>query len=135
MMLVSSVLTPTPNGPIIIMFIEIALYIILNAVPELIYQSRASGVELLVASYHFIIENWPEWFAPNIIITFAGWALMQALNPLASVLAAPLHIVVIASPIGFFLTYLMMFRGLLFSELNGSNRRARIYRYKARDST
>ncbi len=72
MMLVSSALYQTPNGDIIIMFIQIALYIILNAVPELIYQSRASGVEILVASYHFIIENWPEWFAPNIIITFAG---------------------------------------------------------------
>lgn len=135
MMLVSSALYRTPNGDIIIMFIQIALYIILNAVPELIYQSRASGVELLVASYHFIIENWPEWFAPNIIITFAGWALMQVLNQLASALAAPLYIIVIASLIGFFLTYLMIFRGLLFSELNGSNRRARIYRYKTRDST
>ncbi len=135
MMLVSSVLTPIPNGNIIVMFIQIALYIILNAVPELIYQSRASGIELLVASYYFIIENWPEWFAPNIIITFAGWVLMQALNPLASVLAAPLNIFVIASLIGIFLAYLMIFRGLLFSELNGSNRRARIYRYKAHDST
>ncbi len=135
MMLVSSVLTPIPNGHIIVMFIQIALYIILNAVPELIYQSRASGIELLVASYYFIIENWPEWFAPNIIITFAGWVLMQALNPLASVLAAPLNIFVIASLIGIFLAYLMIFRGLLFSELNGSNRRARIYRYKAHDST
>ncbi len=135
MLLVSSVPVQTPYGPIIIVFIQIALYIILNAVPELIYQSGASGVELLVASYHFIIENWQEWFVPNIIITFAGWALMQALNPLASVLARPLHIFIIASLIGFFLTYLMIFRGLLFSELNGSNRRARIYRYKARDST
>ena len=60
---------------------------------------------------------------------------MQALNPLASVLVAPLNIFIIASLIGFFLTYLMIFRGLLFSELNGSNRRARIYRYKAHDST
>ena len=135
MMLVSSVLVQTPNGPIIIMFIQISLYIILNAVPELIYQSRASGVEILVASYHFIIENWPEWFAPNIIITIAGWALMLALNPLASAFAAPLYIFVIASLIGFFITYLMIFRGLLFSELNGSNRRARVYRYKVRDST
>ncbi len=135
MMVVSSVLTPNPNGHIIIMFIQIALYIFLNAVPELIYQSRASGVDLLGASYHFIIENWAEWFAPNIIITFAGWALMQAINPLASVLAAPLNIFVIASLIGFFLAYLMIFRGLLFTELNDSNRRARIYRYKARDST
>jgi len=135
MMLVSSVLVQTPNGSIIIMFIQIALYIIFNAVPELIYQSHASGVEILVASYHFIIENWPEWFAPNIIITIAGWAMMHALNPLARALSAPLYIFVIASLIGFFLTYLMIFRGLLYSELNGSNRRARIYRYKVHDLT
>ncbi len=134
-MLVSSVLVQIPNGSIIIMFIQIALYIIFNAVPELIYQSRASGVEILVASYQFIIENWPEWFAPNIIITIAGWAMMRALNPLARALSAPLYIFVIASLIGFFLTYLMIFRGLLYSELNGSNRRARIYRYKVHDLT
>ncbi len=60
---------------------------------------------------------------------------MQVLNQLASALAAPLYIFVIASLIGFFLTYLMIFRGLLFSELNGSNRRARVYRYKVHDST
>ena len=134
-MLVSSVLAPSPNSDVILRLIWIALYIILNAVPELIYQSRASGVEILVASYHFIIENWPEWFAPNIIITFAGWVLMQAFNPLASALSAPLYIFVIASIIGFFLTYLMIFRGLLFSDLNGSNRRSRVYRYQARNST
>jgi len=28
---------------------------------------------------------------------------------------------------------LMIFRGILFSELDGSNRRSRVYRYKLRD--
>ncbi len=134
MMLVSSVLAQTPKGDIIYRFVQIALYIILNAVPELIYQSRASGVELLGASYHFIIENWPEWFTPNIIITFVGWAVTEALYPLTGVLSTPIQVFAIVSIIGLFLTYLMIFRGLLFSELNGSNRRARVYRYKARES-
>ncbi len=134
MMLVSSVLAETPNGDIIFTFIQFVLYIILNAVPELIYQGRASGVDLLGASYHFIIENWPEWFTPNIIITFIGWAVMRALSPLTGVLSTPIHVFVIVSIIGLFLTYLMIFRGLLFSELNGSNRRARVYRYKVRES-
>ena len=134
MMLVSSALAETPNGDIIFTFIQFVLYIILNAVPELIYQSRSSGVELLGASYHFIIENWPEWFTPNIIITIIGWAVMRALSPLTGVLSTPLYVFVVVSIIGLFLTYLMIFRGLLFSELNGSNRRARVYRYKVRES-
>jgi hypothetical protein len=30
------------------------------------------------------------------------------------------------------LTFLMIFRGLVFSELNGTTRRSRAYRYRAR---
>ena len=65
MTMVSSVLYPLPNGAIFVFFIQITLYIVFNAVPELIYQSPASGLEVLMASYHFIVENWAEWFAPG----------------------------------------------------------------------
>ena len=37
-------------------------------------------------------------------------------------------------PLAFSLTFLMIFRGLLFSELNGTTRRSGVYRYKARSS-
>ncbi len=133
LMLISSILAETPNGPIIYLFVRIALYIVLNAVPELMYQSRASGIELLGASYQFIIENWPEWFAPNILILLLGWAAIRMLDPLVTTFSAPVYVFVMVSFVGLILTFLMIFRGLLFSELNGSNRRSRVYRYKANE--
>ena len=133
MMMVSSALYPMPNGPLLVFFIRLTLYIILNAVPEIIYQTRASGLDLLVASYRFIVENWAEWFAPNVLITLAGFFLLRLLDPIVMALPLPMVIFVMALAFGLFLTYLMIFRGLLFSELNRSNRRARIYKYKVRE--
>jgi hypothetical protein len=133
MRLTSEVLYTIPEGPLILLFIKITVLIILNAVPELIYQSRASGLELIAASYNFIIENWPEWFTPNLAIAVAGMILTRALGPRVSALPFYMEIFVMTSVLGLVLTYLMIFRGILFSELNGSNRRARVYRYKVRD--
>ena len=133
MRVASEVLYSIPEGPLILLFIQITLYIILNAVPELIYQSQASGLELLTASYTFIIENWPEWFTPNLVITVVGIILMRVLGPLVSGLPYAIQIFLMTSVLGLFLTYLMIFRGILFSELDGSNRRSRVYRYKLRD--
>jgi len=50
-----------PNGPLLYLGVQILLYVIFNAVPELIYQGRVSGLALLSASYQFIVENWIEW--------------------------------------------------------------------------
>ncbi|MEE9569624.1 MAG: hypothetical protein V3W37_09575, partial [Candidatus Binatia bacterium] len=133
MRVASAVLYSMPEGPLILLFIQITLYIILNAVPELIYQSQASGLELLAASYTFIIENWPEWFTPNLVITVVGITLMRVLGPMVSGLPFAIQIFLMTSVLGLFLTYLMIFRGILFSELDGSNRRSRVYRYKLRD--
>lgn len=135
MRVASAVLYSLPNGLIFLYFIRIIIYIVLNAVPELIYQSRYSGLEILMASYHFIVENWAEWFAPNLLITFAGFIIMRLLDPIAMALPVPMVIFLTALVFGLFFTYLMIFRGLLFSELNGSNRRGRVYKYKIRDSS
>jgi hypothetical protein len=40
----------------------------------------------------------------------------------------------ISAAFGLFLTLLMIYRGLLFAELNGSTRRSRVFRYRARSS-
>jgi len=132
-MLASSVLDRVPDGLLLLLFIALTLCIIMNAVPELIYQSRASGLEVLVASYHFTVENWIEWLAPNLPITVT-FIFMFILDPITLILLFPMGIFILLV-FGVLLSYLMIFRGLLFSELNGSNRRGRIYRYKARDST
>jgi hypothetical protein len=127
-------LASVPNGALIFAFIQAALYIFLNPLPECIYQTRASGLELLSASYNFIVENWIEWFVPNILLTLLGYLVLDLLGALALRLPGFLQFFVVAFGFGLCLTYFMVFRGFLFPELNGSTRRSRLFRYNARDS-
>src|SRR6185295_11512092 len=75
-------LATVPNGALIYFLIKLALYILLNPVPEFIYQTRATALELISASYNFIVENWIEWLIPNIILFAAGYFLLQLVEPL-----------------------------------------------------
>ncbi len=132
MMLLSEVAASSPQGPVIILFVEVLLYVILNPVPELIYQTRTSGVALLSASYEFIVENWIEWFVPNVAIGIAAYWLLIWLDVPASYLPTFFRFFLRFAVFGLLLTFLMIFRGLVFSELNGTTRRSRAYRYRAR---
>jgi hypothetical protein len=128
----STALSEVPNGGLIYLFIQIALYVVLNPVPEFIYQTRASGIELLGASYNFIVENWIEWFVPNIVLTLAAYFLVHALGVLAFGLPGFAYFFLTMFGLGLCLTYIMVFRGFLFAELHGTTRRSRAYRYDAR---
>jgi hypothetical protein len=134
LMLLSRVAYASPEGAFIIVAVRILLYVFLNPVPELIYQSRLSGLTLLSASYEFIVSNWIEWFLPNVVITALGYLLLQWLNQLAAYLPWFLEFFFISSAFGLFLTFLMIYRGMLFSDLNGTTRRSRLFRYRARGS-
>ena len=125
-------LASVPNGALIYMLIKIALYVLLNPLPECIYQTRSSGIQLLGASYNFIVENWIEWFLPNILMTMAGFFLFRVLEVLTFGLPVFLQLFAIAFGFGLCLTYFMVFRGFLFAELNGTTRRSRVFRYNAR---
>jgi hypothetical protein len=131
MRVLAMVLATVPNGGIIYFCIQLALYIFLNAVPELIYQTRVSGLEAIGASYNFIVENWLEWLVPNLVLGIAGYWFLTLLGALLFGLPAVVQLFLQAFALGLCLTYIMTFRGFLFAELHGSNRRARIYRYKA----
>jgi hypothetical protein len=127
-------LASVPNGGVIYLCIQIALYILLNPVPELIYQSRTSGLELLGASYQFIVDNWIEWLLPNIVLGIAGYWLLDMFGSFLYDLPGFIQLFLHAFGLGLCLTYMMTFRGFLFAELHGTSRRSRIYRYKARAS-
>ena len=127
-------LASVPNGALIFFLIQVTLYILLNPVPEFIYQTRSSGIELLSASYNFIVENWIEWFFPNIILTLLGYLLFELLGILTFGLPGFLQLFLVVFGSGLFLTYFMVFRGFLFAELHGTTRRSRIYRYNARST-
>jgi hypothetical protein len=121
-----------PNGGLIYFCVQIALYTLLNAVPELIYQTRASAFEAITASYQFIVDNWIEWLLPNIALGIAGYWLLGFLGSLLYGLPGFIQMFFYAFALGLCLTYIMTFRGFLFAELHGTTRRTRIYRYKVR---
>ena len=124
----------TPQGAVFHLGVQILLYIIFNPVPELIYQSRVSGLALLSASYQFTVENWLEWLLPNLLVAVAGYLLRFWVYRLVFPLPFFLQYFLLEAAFGLFLTFLMIFRGLLFAELNGTTRRSRAYRYRARSS-
>lgn len=125
-------LATVPNGALIYSLIQLALYILLNPVPELIYQTRTAGLELISASYNFIAENWLEWLLPNLLLLGAGYILLAAVELLLFGLPGFLYLFAYAFIVGLALTYFMTFRGFLFAELHGTTRRGRLYRYRAR---
>jgi hypothetical protein len=129
--LASRILGSTPDGALLLLFIQIVLLIFLNAVPELMYQSRLPALELLAASGRFILENWIEWLVPNLLLFAAGYVLVRTVAVASRGLPEPLAMVAVFSAAGCALAYGMIFRGVLFAELNGTNRRSRVYRYKA----
>lgn len=120
-----------PNGGLMLALLEIALYVFLNPVPEFIYQTQSSGIELLGASYNFIVENWIDWFIPTIALTVLGYLLVQALSFMTLSLPGWVQFFIVSFGFGLCLTYIMVFRGFLFVELYGTTRRGRAYRYDA----
>ncbi len=135
MRVASMALAGVPNGALVFVLIQVALYILLNPVPEFIYHTRTSGLELISASYHFVVENWIEWFLPNIVITVAGYFVLQLLEVFAWGLPVFLQLFIFTFGFGLCLTYFMVFRGFLFGELHGTTRRGRVFRYDARNAT
>ncbi len=103
--------------------LQLGILIFFNAVPELIYFGHHSGVALFTESYHFISENWIEWFPANFIL--GGCLVMATLVP-----SGPAGIVGIFVS-GVVLYFAMIVRGFLFQELSTSSRRGRAFRRMA----
>jgi len=113
-----------PQGILILMFVQIAIFVFFNAVPELIYLGRHSSVALLSESYNFVTANWIEWFPAN----FAAAAIVYV------VASAPVDgplLYVRSAVVGLLLYFVMVMRGLLFLELRDSTYRGRLFKYRA----
>jgi hypothetical protein len=119
----SAVLATIPQGPILLLGLELIVLVFFNAVPELIYLGRASSLELLQQSYVFIGENWIEWFPAMAVL--GALVLAAAVLPFLRALGW-LQLGLIA----LLIAYAMVVRGLLFLELQESTRRSRAFRYR-----
>ncbi len=119
----SPVFAQLPQGDVILLFLYLAIFVLFNAVPELIYMGHYSATALLSESYEFITENWIEWFPATVIAV----GIMYAVVALPVVgLAAYARDAVVA----LLLYFTMVTRGLLFIELHGSTHRGRAFKYR-----
>ncbi|HVV52922.1 MAG TPA: hypothetical protein VHO06_24890 [Polyangia bacterium] len=131
------------RGQIIGVLVDLTMVVFFNPVPELIYlgQGRVRSFGLLMEAGRFISAHWPEWLGPSALmgaVVLAPSGITQH-GPLAvkllmfqqlfsldgltsAVLRFPLWL---APPLLLFITWGMIFRGLLYDELVSRVRRPR----------
>ena len=135
------------------LLVQLGIYIVFNAIPEVIYQRRYDGPTALSEAFTFTRDNWIEWFAPYIALagiivlfvsispfTLGPWTL--ALMAQSEVLLPVFLIVQMCSVFGIDYPqiapllslggivlgiWFMLFRGVLFQELSQGSRRQRLY--------
>lgn len=112
-----------PQGYLILLFAQIVIFVLFNAVPELIYLGHYSAVALLSESYAFIAANWIEWFPANLVAAGILYAV-------ASVPIEGPGAYVQRALLGLLIYFTMVMRGLLFIELHGSSHRGRVFKYR-----
>lgn len=130
-----------PQGPAIAAIVGITMAFFFNAVPELLYQGQTRSFQLLLASGRFVLAHPLAWFLPNVLFAIALLAptgTLQFSHPGEAVLLfgsifSPRGVVAVfgqiplwAAPLLLlFLHFAMVFRGLLFQDLeSGGVRRA-----------
>ncbi len=147
-------LQANPYQPLIASAVFFLMFLLLNPVPEIIYQSRkGSAFEIVQESYEFVLENWIEWFLPVAIVlapfglSFFGQISSQAgrrggldfwslITLPFSILSQWLSLLGLSSETSFFIVliftpiaavFTLLFRGHLFAALHGSSRRQRMF--------
>lgn len=120
-------MTPPPFQLLVV----VALFVFLNAVPELISLGRLGTAQLLGASYRFMGENWIEWAPPNVALVVAMAAVPVVIVPLVAPLGAGFAAGLTLGALASLLAFGLLVRGLLFLELTQSSRRARAFRRTA----
>ncbi len=121
--LVSPAIRQVPQGDVILLFLNLMIFILFNAVPELIYMGHYAPTALLAESYQFITENWIEWFPATLVA--AGIMIAVSALPMRGV-----GVYAQDAALGLVLYFTMVMRGLLFIELHGSTHRGRAFKYR-----
>lgn len=140
----------TPHQLFIFLALELLIFILMNALPEIIYSETPFQMESFGRSFEFVKSNWPEWYLPYIVI-FSPIILTRPQEVLFSAsLADPILPVQFWAALfaeqssrilgGFWSlpmsllfavvggNWLMFFRGRLYQELSSGSRRQRMFK-------
>lgn len=132
-MIYGSIIRFIPGGAanVINMIVYLAVSVVLNPLPEIIYQTEGSEINAFYSSYEFVRDNAAEWLIPNAIFSVCFYYLLRggisfagargALSALRYLIALPVFL------------FMMIFRGILFRFLNGTTRRSRLFKMKMMD--
>lgn len=120
-MLLAPMIAQHPKALAIRLGLTAILGVLLNAVPEMIYQRGEYGLLApLMASIQFVQDHWLEWLPPNLLL-LAWWFYGRELL----LYRLPMGIFLDAVVTGAIFLVGMVFRGFLFRELTTSNPRQR----------
>lgn len=122
----------SPNAGVIGILFDLACLVLLNPAPEIIYQvGTYGGIATVQRSVEFLQQSWIEWFLPMVLVGALYWFGWQGTWRMSATvglgLVGPLLFAVLG---GALFHYLMLFRGFLFQELNGSSHRQRMFKYR-----
>lgn len=151
-LLLGMIVSANPNMMWLEIFVNIAIFLVFNSIPELIYQGRSDGMAILQDAIQFTRDNLVEWLLPLglvlapffLIGTQMGFAVMARFgvqNGLGLVIglvatwlpfsgAAQLLAATAIASVA--IVWVMLFRGFLFRALNESGRRQRVFASRAR---
>lgn len=109
------------------------ILILLNPLPEVVYQKHYNALESLTYSIEFIKDNWLEWLVPNIILLGTMYLFLRNFLVAMIIMFVPIRafsnpVIVALYLIGqIWFSFAMIYRGYLFETLSTSNRRKRLF--------
>ncbi len=121
----SAVLRGNPNQALIVLGLSFVAFVLLSAAPEAIYQRGTyGGLATIQKSIAFLQQHWIEWLLPSVVFLLAIWWV-----PDLSLYGA-LGLVTTGLVKGAIFHVGMVFRGHLFTALDGSTHRQRMFKYR-----
>ena len=121
------------NYYILNLIITFSVLILLNALPETLYQKALEPVDSITYSFDFIKENWFNWFIPNAIFYVILYLVTGQV--ITDIFATHINfrlsldmmdiIKYLAGQVIF--SFIMIYRGYLYKILSTSTRRKRMF--------
>lgn len=112
----------------VVLAIKLFLILLLNAIPETIYQKHRHGRDTVVYAYEFLKENVSSWIIPNVII----WGVLYLINMSVvrltfSLGMGSLNLVIMGIVGSGIVGFGMIYRGFLFQILSSTTKRKRMF--------
>ncbi len=127
---VGTLLSRSPEARSADIALRLVALVLLNAVPEVIYQRHTyGGLATIQRAVQFLQANWLEWGVPNLLLLFGLWLVLTDGLGLVVELGK-VGLVLWSIVFGSLLHLVMVFRGHLFAALDGSSHRQRMFRYR-----